>query len=275
MGLIRKGGHEICYHRLLLTSDQILMTQPVTACVLIIGNEILSGRTQDVNLNHLATTLGGWGIRITEARVIPDIEEVIIDAVNATRSTFDYVFTTGGIGPTHDDITAVCIAKAFGVSLYQNEEIAERIRQRPAPDDVMANRLLMARVPEGAVLIDNPTGGPQGFAMDNVYVMAGIPMVMQGMLSTLEGKLKSGPIVRSRSIKAYLGESQIAGELGNIQSQYRDLDIGSYPFYRDDRYGTVLVIRGIDLDEIADAADAVMSAVRTSGEEPEDLGEEA
>ena len=275
MGLIRKGGHEICYHRLLLTSDQILMTQPVTACVLIIGNEILSGRTQDVNLNHLATTLGGWGIRITEARVIPDIEEVIIDAVNATRSTFDYVFTTGGIGPTHDDITAVCIAKAFGVSLYQNEEIAERIRQRPAPDDVMANRLLMARVPEGAVLIDNPTGGPQGFAMDNVYVMAGIPMVMQGMLSTLEGKLKSGPIVRSRSIKAYLGESQIAGELGNIQSQYRDLDIGSYPFYRDDRYGTVLVIRGVDLDEIAAAADAVMSAVRASGEEPEDLGEES
>ena len=251
------------------------MTQPVTACVLIIGNEILSGRTQDINLNHLATTLGGWGIRITEARVIPDIEEVIIEAVNATRTQFDYVFTTGGIGPTHDDITAVCIAKAFGVELYQNEEIAERIRQRPAPDDVMANRLLMARVPHGANLIDNPTGGPQGFAMENVYVMAGIPMVMQGMLSTLEGKLKSGPIVRSRSIKAYMGESQIAGALGEIQSQYGELDIGSYPFYRDDRYGTVLVIRGIDLEEIEAAAQAVMQAVRASGEEPEDLGEES
>ena len=248
--------------------------QPVTACVLIIGNEILSGRTQDVNLNHLATTLGQWGIRVTEARVIPDIEDIIIDAVNTTRQRFDYVFTTGGIGPTHDDITADCIAKAFGVALYQNEEIAARIKQRPAPDDIMANRLLMARVPEGAVLIDNLTGGPQGFAMDNVYVMAGIPLVMQSMLSSLEGKLKSGPIVRSRSIRAYLGESQIAGPLGEIQNNHANLDVGSYPFFKDERYGTVLVIRGTDLEEIQTAAEAVMQAVRDSGEEPEDLGEE-
>ena len=181
------------------------MSQPVTACVLIIGNEILSGRTQDVNLNHLATTLGEWGVQISEARVIPDVVEVIVAAINETRTQFDYVFTTGGIGPTHDDITAVCIAQAFDVALIQHPDIEARIRQRPAPDDVMASRLLMARVPTGAQLIDNPTGGPQGFSIENVYVMAGIPRVMQGMLSSLAGKLKSGPVVRSRSIRAFLG----------------------------------------------------------------------
>lgn len=248
------------------------MSRPVFAAVLIIGNEILSGRTQDVNLNHLAQTLGKWGIRVAEALVIPDIEERIVTAVNDARQRFDYVFTTGGIGPTHDDITAACIAKAFGVALYQHEEIAARINQRPAPAVVMANRLLMARVPQGAGLIDNPTGGPQGFYLENVYVMAGIPIVMQAMLSSLAGKLKGGPIVLSRSIKAYLGESQIAGPLGEIQDNHPDLDIGSYPFYREERYGTTLVIRGIDTNEIQAAAEQVMAAVKNAGEQPEDLG---
>lgn len=250
------------------------MTTAVTACVLIIGNEILSGRTQDVNLNHLATTLGDWGIQIKEARVIPDIEEVIVTAINETRGVFDYVFTTGGIGPTHDDITAQCVAAAFGVSLYQHPEIAARIETRPAPPDIMRNRLLMARVPEGAELIDNPTGGPQGFSMENVYVMAGIPMVMQGMLSSLNGKLRSGPVVRSHSVRAYLGESQISSQLGVIQQQYPSVDIGSYPFFRDERYGTTLVVRGPDTQELQQVAADIMSAVRAAGEEPEDLGEE-
>ena len=250
------------------------MAQPITACVLIIGDEILSGRTQDVNLNHLATTLGNWGVQISEARVIPDVVEVIVGAINEVRVQYDYVFTTGGIGPTHDDITAACVAQAFGVELIQHPEIAERIRQRPAPADVMASRLLMARVPNGAQLIDNPTGGPQGFAMENVYVMAGIPMIMQGMLSSLAGKLKSGPVVRSRSIRAYLGESQIAQALGQIQDIHSNVDIGSYPFFRDERYGTTLVIRGTNAQEIDAAAQAVMAAVSASGETPEDLGEE-
>ncbi|MGK0259920.1 MAG: molybdenum cofactor synthesis domain-containing protein [Candidatus Azotimanducaceae bacterium] len=251
------------------------MNNPVKACVLIIGNEILSGRTQDINLNHIATTIGEWGIRVTEARVIPDIEQTIIEAVNSARREFDYIFTTGGIGPTHDDITADCIAKAFGVSLYEHPEIADRIKQRPAPPEVMANRLLMARVPEGAVLIDNPSGGPQGFAKENVYVMAGIPVVMQAMLSSLKGKLRSGPIVQSRSIRAYLGESQIATELGAIQDNHPDLDIGSYPFYLKDRYGTTLVIRGVDQNDMQLAASEVMQAIRTLGEEPEELDDEA
>jgi len=250
------------------------MSQAVTACVLIIGNEILSGRTQDINLNHLATTLGEWGVQIHEARVIPDVIETIVAAINETRARFDYVFTTGGIGPTHDDITASCVALAFGVELMQHPEIAERIRQRPAPDDVMASRLLMARVPQGATLIDNPTGGPQGFAMANVYVMAGIPIVMQGMLSSLAGKLRSGPVVKSRSIRAYLGESQISHALGEIQDANAGVDIGSYPFFRDERYGTTLVVRGTDPHLIETATAAIMAAVSAAGEVPEDLGDE-
>ena len=251
------------------------MSKPITACVLIIGNEILSGRTQDINLNHIALTLGEWGIQVREARVIPDVHETIVEAVNTCRKQFDYVFTTGGIGPTHDDITAECIARAFGVDLIQDEAIAERIRQRPAPEDIMRNRLLMARVPQGAVLIDNPTGGPQGFAMDNVYVMAGIPMVMQAMLSSLAGKLKSGPVVHSHSVRAYLGESQIAGALGAIQAEEPNVDIGSYPFFRDERYGTTLVVRGTDQAHLARVAAAICDAVHAAGAELEDLGANA
>ena len=147
---------------------------PSRASALIIGNEILSGRTPDTNLNYLAVTLGGWGIQLREARVIPDVEAEIVAAVNECRRRFNYVFTTGGIGPTHDDITAECIAKAFQVPLVVNAEIAERIQQRPVPPDMMEARMRMALIPKGAQLVDNSTGGPQGFRVDNVIVMAGI-----------------------------------------------------------------------------------------------------
>ncbi len=245
--------------------------QAVTACVLIIGNEILSGRTQDVNLNHIALTVGRWGIQVREARVIPDVEDTIVEAVNHARQTYDYVFTTGGIGPTHDDITADCIARAFGVPIVINETIAELIRQRPAPPDVMESRLRMARVPEGAQLVDNATGGPPGFRVDNVYVMAGIPGVMQAMLASLEGKLKHGPVVRSRSVTAFLGESQIAGPLRDIQARFPNVDLGSYPFFRKDRYGTSLVMRGTDEHLLDDMLEAVKAAIVAAGETPQDV----
>ena len=245
-----------------------MTTKPVTACVLLIGNELLSGRTQDTNLNHLANTLGGWGIQVREARVIPDLEDVVVTNVNQARTTYDYVFTTGGIGPTHDDITADCIANAFGVPLIQSEPIALRIRARPAPDDVMASRLRMARIPEGATLIDNPTGGPQGFRMDNVFVMAGIPMVMQAMLSSLEGELETGPVVRSATVVAYLGESQIATALTDIQSRHPSVDVGSYPFFRDNVYGTSLVVRGTDPDLLEQILGEVKDAIVAAGSEP-------
>ena len=248
------------------------MTEAVTACILIIGNEILSGRTQDVNVSHLAKTLGAWGIQVKHCRVIPDVEDIIVDTINEVRGHYDYVFTTGGIGPTHDDITAECIAKAFDVALIEDPDIAARIRTRPAPEDVMASRLRMARVPAGAMLIDNPTGGPQGFAMENVYVMAGIPMIMQAMLSSLDGQLRGGPVVRSHSVRAYTGESQIADALSALQDEFVDVDIGSYPFFRDERYGTELVIRGINTKLLATVAGRIMAAVEASGETPEDMG---
>ena len=143
-------------------------SKSVTACVLVIGNEILSGRTQDINLNYISKTLGKWGIQVREARVIPDVEETIIETLNSVRKHFDYVFTTGGIGPTHDDITAVCIAKAFNKPVVRHPDIEARINTRPAPPEVMESRLLMARVPEGAELIDNPTGGPQGLSLIHI-----------------------------------------------------------------------------------------------------------
>ena len=237
-----------------------------TACVLVIGNEILSGRTQDANLNHIATVLGERGVRVKEARILPDVEDIIIDAIHETRAKFDYVLTTGGIGPTHDDITAECVAKAFDVPLTTSDAIAERIRGRPAPAEVMASRLLMARIPEGADLIDNPTGGPQGFRIANVYVMAGIPSVMQAMLSTLA--LPGGAVVRSRSVTAYLGESEVATGLTAIQARYPHIDLGSYPFARHDRYGTTLVMRGTDEAALAAMLEEVKQLVVDAGETP-------
>ena len=217
----------------------------VTAAVLIIGNEILSGRTQDANLAYLAKTLNEYGIQIREARVVPDVQADIVDALNALRVRHDYVFTTGGIGPTHDDITADCVAAAFGVELVLSEPIAELIRRRPAAPEVMEARLRMARIPRGGGLIENPLG-PPGFYIGNVYVLAGIPRVMQQMVESLRGKLRGGAPVRSRSVTAYLTEGQIARRLGLIQDAFAKIDLGSYPFHRDERYGTTLVMRGTD-----------------------------
>jgi molybdopterin-biosynthesis enzyme MoeA-like protein len=218
----------------------------VTAAVVIIGNEILSGRTQDTNLRDIATTIGAWGIRVTEARVVPDVEATIVAVVNEVRARHRYVFTTGGIGPTHDDITAGSIAKAFGVRLIEHPEIAAIIRRREAPLEVMSARLRMALVPEGAGLIENLTGGPPGFFIDNVYVMAGIPTVMRAMLGSLATKLTGGAVLQSQSVTAYIGESTIAVALREIQAQHTDVDIGSYPFTREGRFGTTLVARGTD-----------------------------
>ena len=249
------------------------MTKPrtVTACVLIIGNEILSGRTQDTNLNHMAATLGDWGIQVREARVIPDIETEIVSAVNEMRRKYDYVFTTGGIGPTHDDITAASIAKAFGVPLVTNPVIEARILSRKAPREVTASRLRMALIPEGAFLVENITGGPQGFCIGNVYVMAGIPAVMRAMLASLEGKLDAGLPVRSRTVTAYVGESTIAAALTRIQDDFPDVDLGSYPFFREDRYGTSLVMRGVEEEDLDGMLEAVKQAIIDAGETPQDV----
>ena len=245
-------------------------TPRVTAAVLIIGNEILSGRTQDTNLAHLAKTLNGYGIQVREARVVPDVEAEIVAAINALRVRYDYLFTTGGIGPTHDDITADCVAKAFGVELEIHPQIAELIQRRPSPPEVMASRMRMARVPRGGGLIHNPLG-PPGFYIDNVYVMAGIPRIMQQMIASLNGKLKRGVVVQSRSVTAYVSEGQIAKGLGAVQDRFVRVDVGSYPFQRQDRFGTTLVMRGSDAAELDAALADVVALIRSLGAEPEDI----
>jgi molybdenum cofactor synthesis domain-containing protein len=238
-----------------------------TAAVVIIGNEILSGRTQDTNLRDIAITIGEWGIRVTEARVVPDVEQTIIDVVNEVRARHDYVFTTGGIGPTHDDITAESIAKAFGVPLVEHPLIAAAIRKYEAPPEVMAARLRMAQVPEGSGLIENP-GGPPGFFVGNVYVLAGIPRVMKSMLASLATKLAGGKVVKSVSVSAYVFESVIAKALERIQKEHEAVEIGSYPFARDGKYGTSLVARGTDASELQTVAAKLKAMVTAEGAEP-------
>ena len=269
-GVIGRPGERRAGARMRWRAQGEGATEPVvTASVLIIGNEILSGRTQDANLQHIATVLGEQGVRVAEARVIPDVEDVIVAALNEARARFDHVLTTGGIGPTHDDITAVCVAKAFGVPLVMNEAIRERISARPAPAAVMAARLRMARIPRGAELIENATGGPQGFRIENVYVMAGIPAVMRAMLSTV--RLRGGAVVRSRTVTAYLGESEVAAGLERIQNAFPGIDLGSYPFTRDGKYGTTLVMRGTDPAALEAMLEEVKALIVQAGETPRDI----
>ena len=242
----------------------------VTAGVIIIGNEILSGRTQDTNLRDIALALGGWGIRVSEARVVPDVESVIVAVVNELRVRNDYVLTTGGIGPTHDDITAECIAKAFGVPLVEHPEIAALIRKREAPPEIMAARLRMARVPTGAGLIENATQGPPGFFIDNVYVMAGIPAVMRGMLASLQSKLTGGRVLESQSVAVYLPESAIADPFSKLQARYPQVEMGSYPFNREGRFGATLVLRSTDQKQLENAMQEVRAMIIAAGGTPSD-----
>jgi molybdenum cofactor synthesis domain-containing protein len=221
------------------------MTAP-SACFLIIGNEILSGRTQDKNLNYLARGLNDIGVRLMEARVIPDVPEAIVEAVNACRARFDYVFTSGGIGPTHDDITTACIARAFGVPVVRHAEAERRLLAHYRPEQVNAARMRMADVPEGARLIDNAVSVAPGFYLENVFVMAGVPSILQAMFDTLKPLLKGGAPMVSRTVSAYVTEGTIAAELGAIQARFAEVEIGSYPFMRDGKLGTSLVARGVN-----------------------------
>ncbi|HEY1720444.1 MAG TPA: molybdopterin-binding protein [Magnetospirillaceae bacterium] len=245
----------------------------VTAAILIIGNEILSGRTQDTNVAYIALGLNEAGVRLKEVRVVPDDEKEIIDAVNALRAKFTYVFTTGGIGPTHDDITAECIAKAFGVKLLRDPRAVERLKRVIAPENLNEARLRMANIPEGGDLIDNPVSAAPGFRIGNVHVMAGIPRVMQGMFDGVKGSLKGGKKVLSQSIDIYTGEGAIAAGLTAIQSERPSVEIGSYPFARQGIFGTVIVARGTEAADVSNAIDAVRALAQGQGARTEETGE--
>jgi molybdenum cofactor synthesis domain-containing protein len=242
----------------------------VTAAVLIIGNEILSGRTQDVNLAWLAARCTEIGIRVREARVVADVEDEIVRAVDECRARYDYVFTTGGIGPTHDDITAASVAKAFGVPLIRNPEAVALLERHYPPGMLNEARLRMANTPAGATLIGNPVSAAPGFQIGNVFVMAGIPRIMQAMFESLQPRLARGAPVLSRTVSAFLGEGVIAEGLGDLQRRYADLDIGSYPFSRHGKYGASFVLRGTAREHIDAAAADLRQLILRLGADPID-----
>ena len=242
----------------------------VTACVLIIGNEILSGRTQDANLAFLARGLDAVSIRLREARVIPDDAAVIVAAVNEVRRTFDYVFTTGGIGPTHDDITAQSLADAFGVALVLHPEAKRLLETHYPPGQLNEARLRMAMVPEGAVLLPNPISRAPGFQIGNVFVLPGVPSNMQGIFEQLKHRLAGGDKVLSRSVSCHLSEGTLAKELGALQDRYADLEIGSYPYFRRGDFGVTLVLRGTDRQRLAAATEELKALISRLGGDPQE-----
>jgi molybdenum cofactor synthesis domain-containing protein len=237
----------------------------VTAGVLIIGDEILSGRTQDTNLGDIARYLAVHGVDLAEARTVPDEAAEIVAALNALRSRYDYVITTGGIGPTHDDITADAVAEAFGVALYEHPEILAVMQARWG-NAVNAARRRMARVPEGGELVKNPVQGPPGFMIGNVFVLAGVPAIMRGMLEDVGWRLKGGVQVLSRTVLVEgSGEGDIAGPLEAVAKAHRGMSLGSYPFFGPGGYGSNLVLRGRDAGEVAAAVDELIAALKAAG----------
>lgn len=238
---------------------------PVSAAVLVIGNEILSGRTRDANIQTLGAALGGIGIRLREVRVVEDRPEAIIAAVNALRAAYDFVFTTGGIGPTHDDITTDCVGAAFGRQVSHHPEAVRLLRRYYGENDATETRLRMARIPDGATLIDNPVSTAPGFRLENVFVLPGVPRILEGMLPGVLSQLPGGPPIVSETLTAWVRESDIAGELAAVQARYPALDLGSYPFVREGRFGTSLVVRGSDHPAVLAAAAEVAAFLGARG----------
>lgn len=243
-----------------MTASLSASSEIVTAAVLVIGDEILSGRTKDKNIGYIADYLGALGIDLKEVRIVPDEEPMIVDALNALRHHYDYVFTTGGIGPTHDDITADAVAKAFNVRIDHDPRAVAILKERLGARGIELNeaRLRMARLPEGAQIVENKVSGAPGFMMDNVVVMAGVPSIMQVMLDAAAPKLRTGVRMLSDSVRADLREGDIGSELAEVARAHPAVLIGSYPFF-DERTGpnTNVVVRARDAQTLAAAKRAV------------------
>ncbi|MEO9823564.1 MAG: molybdopterin-binding protein [Paracoccaceae bacterium] len=233
-----------------------------TAAMLVIGDEILSGRTRDANMYHLAGCLTEAGITLKEARTVSDDEDAIVDAVRTLSSAYDHVFTSGGIGPTHDDITADCIAKAMGANIDVRDDARAILQAHYDVKGIEMNeaRLRMARIPDGADLIDNPVSSAPGFSLGNVHVMAGVPSIFKAMLESLLPTLTGGDPVLSRTIRIGRAEGEIAGPLGVLAKDFPDLSIGSYPFQMDGAFGANIVIRGTQIAVIDAAATQLIAA---------------
>jgi molybdenum cofactor synthesis domain-containing protein len=239
-----------------------------TAALVVIGDEILSGRTHDKNIAQVASWLQVQGIRLMEVRVVPDLEDRIAEAVNALRTTYDYVFTTGGIGPTHDDITVDAVAKALGVPVVEHPE-ARRILEEfyATRGGLNPARLRMARVPEGAALIPNKMSGAPGIRIGNLFMMAGVPAITAQMLDALTGTLQGGAPLLSETVGGWVQESHVAQILRDVEKAHPQCQVGSYPFFREGRTGANFVIRSTDPVELESCVDALTAALSEAGQE--------
>jgi len=237
----------------------------VTAAVLIIGDEILSGRTQDTNLRDIARYLGVLGVDVAEARTVPDVIEEIVAALNALRARYHYVITTGGIGPTHDDITADAVAVAFDTRLEEHPDILAMMQSRWGAE-LNAARRRMARVPVGGDLVKNPVQGPPGFTIGNVFVLAGVPAIMRGMLEDVGPRLRGGRPVVARTVRVTgTGEGAIAAPLEAVAKAHPGMSLGSYPFFGPEGYGSNLVLRGREPNEVAGAVAELIASLAEAG----------
>ena len=244
-----------------------------TAALVIIGDEILSGRTQDKNVGQIALWLNIQGIRLKEVRVVPDDQEAIIEAVNALRACNDYLFTTGGIGPTHDDITVDAIAAALGVGVVLHEEASNMLRRYyETRGGATEARMRMARVPEGADLIPNKMSGAPGIRFGNIFIMAGVPHITAGMLDALSGTIEGGAPLLSHQVGCWVAESEIATLLGEVERAHEGCQIGSYPFFRDGRVGANFVVRTTDPAKLAECTTALMAELKAIGYDSVDGG---
>ena len=233
----------------------------VNAAILIIGNEILSGRTQDTNTSTIAVWLNSIGVRVEEVRVIPDVEKTIIETLNFLRSTYDYIFTSGGIGPTHDDITAQSVSKAFGLKYEIHKEALKILETYYKPGEFNDGRQKMVWMPENANLILNPTSGAPGFNVENVFCLPGVPSILKSMLGGLTNTIVGGEPIKSQTISLRTVESEIAESLTKVQNDNQDVEIGSYPFFQAGKLGVSIVIRSEDQNKIDDCNSQILKFV--------------
>jgi len=232
------------------------------AGIIVIGNEILSGRTQDVNVVIISKWLNNLGVKLEEVRVIPDIENSIIKTVNEVRKKFNYIFTTGGIGPTHDDITSKSIAKAFNLPYRYHEEAYAILEKYYGKKEFNVGRKRMAMTPNKAILILNPSSGAPGFSVENVYCLPGVPSILKSMLSGLNNKIRGGKKILNKTITLRTVESEIAEPLEKVQNKYEDVEIGSYPFFKQGKVGVSIVVRSTDKNLISDSCKEIKDFVK-------------
>ena len=234
----------------------------VNAIIILIGNEILSGRTQDVNVTFLSKWLNELGVRVEEVRVILDEQEVIVNCINEVRKKFQYVFTTGGIGPTHDDITSRSIAKAFNLSYGYNKEAYDILEKYYKPGEFNDGRKKMAKMPGKASLIYNPSSGAPGFIVENVYCLPGVPSILKSMVDGLKNRIKGGKKILSETISVDTVESEIAKPLEDVQNNFSNVEIGSYPFFRSGKVGVSIVMRSTEKNQIEDCVKQIQNFIQ-------------